>query len=109
MSDNLWAPKDPDDDLDYKFDFKGLTNEVEHARSDWLESGETIVSFEVTVPAGITEGSGAKATAAADSNTSVVIWLSGGTAGDDYTIACKITTSAGRVVERSHTLSVIES
>lgn len=107
MSGNVWAPKDPADDLDYKFDFAGETNGVAHADSDWLAAGETIASFIITVPAGITEGSGAKATALSDANTSVTIWLSGGTAGTDYDIACKITTSASRTIERTHTLSVV--
>lgn len=105
--DNVWAPKDPADDLDYKFDFKGLTNGVDHAESDWLADGETISEYVVTVPEGLTEGEGAHATAMADTNTSVVVWLSGGTSGQDYIVSCEITTSDARTVKKSHTLSVI--
>lgn len=80
--------KDPDAVLDYAFDW-----------STWLDSDsspvETINSHTITVSAGITKDS--------DSETDgvITIWLSGGTAGVSYTIACEIVTSAGRTDERS--------
>lgn len=79
--------KDPDSILDYSFDW-----------SDWLESGESISSHIVVVDSGITvDDSGY-------SSTVVTIWLSGGTAGTNYNIACKIVTSESRTVERSITI-----
>lgn len=76
--------KDPDAVLDYQWDW-----------SDWLAVGETIVSQVVTVPTGITLDS------ATASTTAVTAWLSGGTAGAVYSVACKIVTSSNRTDERS--------
>lgn len=77
-------PKDPDAVLDYAFDW-----------SAWLEDGETISSHVVTVGSGITKDSDS------ESSGIVTIWLSGGTHGSDYLIACKIVTSMARTDERS--------
>jgi len=79
--------KDPDSVLDYAFDW-----------SEWLESGGSINSHVVTVDDGITKDS------SSNSSTVVTVWLSGGTAGINYNIACKIVTSGGRTVERSITI-----
>lgn len=78
--------KDPDAVLDYVFDW---------ITEDWLETGETISTYVITVDIGLTKDTDNK------SDGSVTVWLSGGTAGTDYTVACKITTSMGRVDERS--------
>ncbi len=83
--------KDPNAVLDYAFDW-----------SSWLASGETISSRTVTVPAGITLDSDTEASG------SVTAWLSGGTAGEDYQIACLIVTSAGRTDERTVRVRVRE-
>jgi len=76
--------KDPDAVLDYVFDW-----------SDWLADGETISSHEISIETGITKDSDS-----ADDD-SVTVWLSGGTAGEEYTVACKIVTSDSRTDERS--------
>jgi hypothetical protein len=90
--------KDPSAVLDYKFDWKAKTNST--GQSDWLASGETLSTKTITADSGITVDS----SALSDTNTSVTVWLSGGTAGDDYTVACLITTSASRTDERSITV-----
>jgi hypothetical protein len=77
-------PKDPDAVLDYVFDW-----------SPWLGDGETISSHVVTVGSGITKDSDS------ESSGVVTIWLSGGTHGSDYLVACKIVTSMSRTDERS--------
>lgn len=82
--------KDPQAVLDYAFDW-----------SDWLDSGETIASTTITVAAGLTKDSDS------ESDGIVTIWLSGGTAGTSYTVACKIVTSSSRTDERSITIMVI--
>ena len=87
--------KDPSDVLDYKFDFANTTNGGAYA--DWLESGETISTRTITADSGITVDS----SSITDSNTSVTVWLSGGTAGAAYDVACLIVTSAGRELERT--------
>ena len=79
--------KDPDSVLDYAFDW-----------NEWLESGESINSHVVTVDDGITKDS------SSGSSTTIIVWLSGGTAGINYNIACEIVTSGGRTVERSITI-----
>ena len=106
MTDNIKL-KDPNDDsIDYAFDFAPLTNEVPGAESDWLSSGETIVSYELTVDDGITL---IKASIT-NSSTRVTLWVSGGTAGDSYNIACKITTNTSpqRIIERTMTIQCLD-
>jgi hypothetical protein len=76
--------KDPSDILDYEWDW-----------SDWLETSETIVSASWTVPTGITQ------TDTDVGSTTATLWLSGGTAGTTYEVACKIVTSMDRTAERS--------
>jgi len=81
--------KDPDATLDFAFDW-----------SEWLATNETISTYTLTASTGITlETEGAFAQS--ESGGIVTVWLSGGTAGDWYTVACKITTNAGRTDERT--------
>lgn len=81
--------KDPDAVLDWRWDW-----------SEWLEDGETIVDSMMTVSAGLTLDSDTH------SLTSTTAWISGGTAGQPYLVSNRITTSAGRVDERSITIRV---
>lgn len=92
--------KDPNSVLDYKFDWKALTNGS--GDSDWLQSSETISSKTVTPSSGITVNS----SSITDANTSVTVWLSGGTAGKTYTVTCQIVTSLSRTDERTMTIVV---
>lgn len=97
--------KDPDAVLDYKFDWRALTNGVAGAVGDWLGAGETISTSSVAVsPAGLVVDS----STLTDSATSVTVWLSSGTAGADYVVTCRITTSLGRTDERSITIKARE-
>lgn len=96
--------KDPDAVLDYVFDWAGVTNGSDNAKVDWLSSGETITTHTVTVSAGLTKDSDELI----NSNTSVRAWLSGGTAGIDYTVTCRVTTNQGRTDDRTITVSVLE-
>jgi hypothetical protein len=63
--------------------------------ADWLQNGETITAQSMTSPAGITVDQVAQATGA------VSYRISGGAAGTDYVVTCQITTSQGRIDERS--------
>jgi len=85
--------KDPDAVLDYRFDW-----------SDWLETGDTIATRTITASTGITVDS----SSITDSSTSVTVWLSGGTVGATYDIACLIVTSASRTDERTVSVRVLE-
>ena len=81
--------KDPDATLDYVFDW-----------TDWLADGETIASHDIDTPTGITNEQDSEL------NGLITVWLSGGTAGSEYVVGCEITTSVGRVDERSIRLKV---
>ena len=81
--------KDPDATLDFVFDW-----------SDWLATGETIASQDVTVEDGLTKGS------VTESSGQVTVRLSGGTVNTRYSVACKITTSSGQIDERTMSILV---
>jgi hypothetical protein len=83
--------KDPEAVLDYPVDW-----------SDWLATGETISEVVWTVPTGLTKDS------QSESGGVAVAWISGGTAGTEYRIECKVTTSQGRTDERSFFIKVTE-
>lgn len=83
--------KDPEAVLDYVFDW-----------ASWLDTGETISSHTITVPAGLTLNSSAVASGL------VTAWLSGGDVGATYRVECKVVTSAGRTDERSITIGITE-
>jgi len=92
MSLTLQNPlKDPSAVLDYAFDWSG-----------WLASGETIDTHTITVDTGLTKDS------STEDAGKVTVWLSGGTAGVNYKVACKITTSAGRTDERTIWIKVTD-
>jgi|AMWB02.1.fsa_nt_gi hypothetical protein len=77
--------KDPDAVLDYVFNW-----------ATWLAGiSDTISSHTVTVPAGITLGSSSIV------GSTVVAWISGGTAATTYQVTCHIVTAAGREDDRS--------
>ena len=90
MANNQYT-KDPSAILDWAFDW-----------TDWLAAAETITDHTITADTGITVGSSTKDTGV------VTVWLSGGTAGINYKVACKITTSAGRTDERTIWIRVVE-
>jgi len=94
--------KDPHAVLDFVFDWAPLTNSTSGGTSDWLASGETISTKTITAATGITVDS----SSITDTNTSVTVWLSSGTAGTTYAVACKIVTSASRTDERTINIRV---
>jgi hypothetical protein len=92
MSLTLQNPlKDPSAVLDYVFDW-----------TEWLATGETITDHTITADTGITVDSWT------EDDGKVTVWLSGGTAGINYKVACLITTSAGRTDERTIWIKVVE-
>jgi hypothetical protein len=94
--------KDPSAVLDYRFDWAALTNGT--GESDWLASGETISTSTVTAASGLTVDS----SSIVSSSTAVVCWLSGGTAGQSYTVTNRVVTSGGRTDERTITVKVTD-
>jgi len=98
----IWE-KRPGETLQFDFDFAPLTNSREGAKSDWLASGETITGATVIADSGVTvEGYGIDTT-----GTYVTCRLSGGTAGNSYTITCTITTDGPQTAVRENELKVI--
>jgi hypothetical protein len=83
--------KDPDARLDYTFDWH-----------EYLADGETIVDALVTPDSGLNVDSWDFG------DTSVIAWISGGTPGNVYRVACRITTSDTRTDERSINVRVLE-
>lgn len=94
--------KDPDAVLDWYFDWAALSNGT--GESDWLAGGESITEAVVTVAptGGLTAGE----PAVVNGGTAVQVWLSGGVAGQRYSVACRVTTSAGRIDERTAQVNV---
>ena len=78
--------KDPDDDLDYVFDW-----------SDWLDDGDSIESYVIEADDGITIHDDSLNE---DANM-VVYWVSGGDVGSEYSVTCQITTKIGRIRSRT--------
>jgi len=83
-------PKDPDELLDYRFDWAGR-----------LE-GDPIAGVEFQVSAGLdildTEFD----------QTSASLWLQGGTAGETAKVTCRVRTATGRTLEHSAELPIRE-
>lgn len=89
--------KDPDDVLDYEFNWAtagSYLNDGSASDTGWLQS-DTIATSTIIAETGITVDS--------DSNNTVraIAWLSGGTAGVDYTVTNRIVTAAARTADRS--------
>ncbi|PQM45213.1 hypothetical protein C1Y40_04639 [Mycobacterium talmoniae] len=84
--------KDPSATLDYTVDW-----------SAWMPSGDTIKTAAWTATTGLTVAS---SPAASTTATTATTFVSGGTAGQSYTLTCEITTTAGRTDSRSMTIAV---
>lgn len=82
--------KDPSAVLDYQIDW-----------STWLGT-DTITTSTWTVPTGITQAS------AMNTTTTATVWVSGGKAGQRYTLVNRIVTAGGRTDERSIEIDVGE-
>ena len=100
MSLTLQNPlKDPSAVLDYVFDW-----------TEWLATGETIAVDSETGEKliTITADTGITVDSSTESDGKVTVWLSGGTAGINYKVACLITTTAGRTDERTLWIRVVD-
>lgn len=83
--------KDPDAVLDWLFDW-----------SEWLATSETISASTMTVSPGLTLNT------STFGSTTATAWVSGGTPGQPYTLANRITTNQGRTDERTITIRVVQ-
>ena len=82
--------KDPNAVLDYTIDWTRWLAGDQVATSEWLPS------------TGLTKMADTKTA------SSATVWLSGGTAGQSYTVTNRITTTGGRTEDRSVTIRVEE-
>jgi len=91
--------QDPYDFLDYARDW----GTKEFAA---IDGGDAIETSEWVIPDGLTRGEDEFA----DTHTSsvAIVWLGGGTAGENYRVSNRIITSAGRKFERTFVLKVRE-
>jgi hypothetical protein len=81
--------KDPDAVLDYVWDW-----------IDWLADGEHISTSTFSATSGVTLNTPTHTT------TNATVWVSGGTAGVQYTVTNRIITDGGRTDDRSITINV---
>lgn len=89
--------------LDYTWDFRAFTNDggSNVALSDWLEEGETITDYTLTVSA-VTTGCLPVVVDnyLASGSTCVVAWLSGGASYKEFLVNCAIVTSSSPVARK---------
>jgi hypothetical protein len=89
MSDRIyWPDKDPDETVDYGFDWSAALGTDTISTSTWI------------VPAGITQNS------ASNTATSSTIWLSSGTAGAIYELTNRVVTAGGRTYDQTAVLLI---
>jgi hypothetical protein len=86
----LRVRQDPDDVLDYAFDW-----------SAWLDLDAIATSIWASTPAGLTLASPSHLDGVAR------VWISGGTLGASYLVTNTLTTAGGRTVSRSFWLDVV--
>lgn len=85
--------KDPDAKLPFTEDW-----------SDWLTGeGDTAATATWTVPPGLVQESSPPPSLA---NGKATVWLSGGVDGTEYFVTCRLTTTGGRVDDRTLRISV---
>ncbi len=85
--------KDPDAVLDYAFDW-----------SAWLADGETIATHDASIEAG-----DAVIDSTSQTTDTVVVWLSGGTLDTNVELRCRVTTSEGRIDDRTIVVLIRET
>lgn len=83
--------KDPGEKKDYGVDWSQLL------------AGDTISTSAWVVESGLTKE---VSPAEGKTGTTTTVWLSGGTADQDYTVTNTVTTAAGRILERSFEIMV---
>ncbi|MBF6374444.1 phage fiber-tail adaptor protein [Nocardia farcinica] len=95
--------KDPEAALDYRFVWgEGRPEDRRNGGRPWLDDGEFIASYSVTADPGIT----LENHQITDDGESILIFISGGTHGQNYTVKCRITTTQSRTDVRRMTIAV---
>lgn len=99
----FWS-KDPDAVLDWYWDLRARTNQDDPEKTNWLKTGETVSTYSITVPTGLTKDSDTLT----NSDTVIEAWFSGGTDGETYYVTCHFVTSDGREDDRTIGIKVEE-
>jgi hypothetical protein len=90
--------KDPNAVLDYTFDWTA-----------WIDLvGDVIVADDPAVTSGVSPASNIAVDSSSIVGKTVVVWVSGGAVGETATLRCRITTSGGRIDDRSVFLKIKE-
>lgn len=92
MSDGVYL-KDPSASIDFTINW-----------AKWLADGDAIAESEWDIPDGLTEVEEKRD----HTDTTTTVWLQGGVAGEEYPVTNTITTSQGRVDQRTIFLWVME-
>jgi hypothetical protein len=87
--------KTSDELLDYKID---MTAELAGRLANGAD--DTITAVVWTIPTGLTKQT------SAFTDSTVTVWLTGGTLGTTYEVAAQMTTTGGRVYHRSFRLAI---
>ena len=88
---NIPIVKDPDSVLDWAWDY---------GDDPWLEPGDSLSDHAVIAEDGITIDS------SEIRGDRIVVWLSGGTSGESYTVTVRAVTTDGRSVDRTVTFVI---
>ncbi len=96
-----WPNKDPQDTLDYTFDWSRLLGSTTITNVVWEINGVVITSPGQTV-------NSLTSVNTTSSSRSTTILLSGGLNNVTYKVSCRITSSSGLIVERSARISIKE-
>lgn len=95
--------KDPNATLDYIIDLASASNG--RGEEDYLQIGEVISSATIFSSS---NNINIDSYDLADNNTSVVIWLSSGIEGEEYTVTCHFSTNLGRTDDRSIYITMVQ-
>lgn len=91
----VWPTKDPDEFLDYGFDW-----------AERLEPGETIVTSTWFINEALPEIELSDESVV--SNRYTLVWISGGAVGERYSVTNRLTTSVGRIYDETARIRVRE-
>jgi len=93
-----WRSKDPNDILDYTLDW---TRQM-------AKDTDTIAAYSITVEEGSVEVDEASGHGTDFDDTTTVVWLMGGVAGEECVVVNTIETAEGRVYNRRRKLKIKE-
>lgn len=104
MTSNKKWVKDPSANLYYIFDFAQNTNKNGYD-GDYLQTGEELSSATILTDDGIS----ASDVSIIKANTQVQFYLTGGTAGSEYNVTCRITTTNNNIDEYTKTIKILNT